>query len=114
MHLLWADAVDLNLVQFAGVAPCCDRESEHIPERKPEIIDQDLATCVRMPLGGIERGQEFVHITRAGIEIDFRTLRIHQSVEVPGIITCDELARIGCNISCLRCRQFIREQFCHQ
>src|SRR5262249_23931862 len=33
MHLLWADAVDANLVQFAGVAPCRDRESEHIPER---------------------------------------------------------------------------------
>src|SRR5215470_12903514 len=67
MHLLWADAVDENLVQFASVAPCRDRESEHIPERKAEIIDQDLATCVRMPLGGIERSQEFVHIMRAGI-----------------------------------------------
>src|SRR5258708_40370440 len=73
MQLLRADAVDPNLMQFAGVTPCRDRESKHIPERKPEIIDQHLATCVRMPLGGIERGQEFVHITRAGIEIDFLT-----------------------------------------
>jgi hypothetical protein len=55
VHLLWADAVDPNLVQFASVAPCRDRESEHIPERKPEIIDQDLPTCVRMPLGGPSR-----------------------------------------------------------
>jgi hypothetical protein len=50
-HLLRADAVDKNLVQFASVAPCRDRESEHIPERKAEIIDQDLATCVLLALG---------------------------------------------------------------
>src|SRR6266481_6087617 len=94
MHLLWTDAADPNLVQFASVAPRRDRESEHIPERKAEIIDQDLATCVRMPLGGIERGQEFVHIMSAGIEIDFLTSRLHESVEVLDIITCDEFARI--------------------
>src|SRR5258708_32272367 len=50
MHLLWTDAVDKNLLQFASVAPRRDRESEHIPKRKDQIIDQNLPPFLRVTL----------------------------------------------------------------
>src|SRR5215472_33799 len=62
MHLLRADAIDKNFTELPGVTPGADREREHVPERKAEIIDQNVATRRRMPVAGIARAQQFVEI----------------------------------------------------
>src|SRR5262249_53251220 len=46
-HVLRADAVDENFVQFAAVACSRQRQCEHVPEWKAEIVDQDLAPAPR-------------------------------------------------------------------
>src|SRR6516162_9061682 len=72
--ILRTDAVDQNLVELAELARTRHRERQHVPEWKAEIVDQDLASCIRMPLGRIERRQQIVEFAGARIKIDFDDL----------------------------------------
>jgi hypothetical protein len=58
------------------------RKRQHVPERKAEIIDQHLTARLRMPLGGIERGQQIVQVARARVEIDLGGQLRDQPVEL--------------------------------
>src|SRR5436190_6179908 len=69
MGILRTDAVDQNLVELAKLARARQRKRQHVPERKPEVIDQHLPARLRMPFGGVERGQQIVEGVRARVAI---------------------------------------------
>ncbi len=80
--VLRTDAVDQDLVELAKLARAGQRKRQHVPERKAEIVDQHLAARLRMPLGGIERGQQIVEVARARVEIDLGGQLRDQPVEL--------------------------------
>src|SRR5215216_7872874 len=89
--ILRADPVHQNLVQLAHLARADDREAEHVPERKAQVIDQHLAARIRMPRVGAHRRQELVEIARRRVEIDLGRKLVHQLVQV-GFMALDEPA----------------------
>src|SRR5262249_61358548 len=81
--ILGTDAVNQNLVvELAELARTRHRERQHVPEWKAEIVDQHLASCIRMPLGRIERRQQIVELAGAGIEIDFGGQSLDQAIDL--------------------------------
>ena len=93
-RVLRADAVDQNFVELADLLPARDREGQHVPERKAEIVDQHLAPRIGMPSGRIERRQQLVEVARAGIEIDLGGEPLDQEIELVAI-ALDERGGIG-------------------
>src|SRR5262245_17713190 len=83
--VLRADAVDQDLVELADLARAADRERQHVPERKAEIVDQHLAPRLRMPKRRIERAQQVIELAGRGVEPDLLPQLLDQPVELAGV-----------------------------
>ena len=92
-RVLRTDAIDQDLVELADLAGAGDRERQHVPERKAQIVDQHLAPRLRMPLVRIERSQQVVDIAGAGIKIDLDGEPLDQPIDLVAV-ALDERRRI--------------------
>src|SRR5215470_1895947 len=95
--VLRADAVDQDLVELAQLARAGDRKSQHVPERKAEIVDQHLAARLWVPLGRVQRGQQIVDLAGGGVESDLVRQFLDQQVD-PGEVLVDEFLGIGLQV----------------
>src|SRR5262249_37362841 len=113
MDVLRTDAVDQNLVELAQLARARHRERQYVPEWKAEIIDQHLASRIRMPLGRIERRQQIVELAGARIEIDLGGQSFDQPIDLVDVLL-HESRRKGFEMLDLRGRGRGRKRVRHQ
>src|SRR5262249_60555791 len=71
--VLRADAVDQDLVELVHLLRADDREGQHIPERKAEIIDQTFPARFGMPSGGVELRPQVVEVALASVKLYTRS-----------------------------------------
>src|SRR6516162_9396834 len=113
VDILRTDTVDQNLVELAELARTRHRERQHVPEWKAEIVDQHLASRIRMPLGRIERRQQIVELAGARIEIDLGGQSFDQPINLADVLL-HESRRKGFEMLDLRRRGRGRECVRHQ
>src|ERR1700722_9570074 len=82
LNVLRADAVDKNLVQFAGLVRGRHRKGENVPEGEAEIIHQHLAPCLRLPGGRVDGSEQLVEVTGAGGKVDFASKYFNKPVNL--------------------------------
>src|ERR1700738_4284417 len=86
-----ADSIDEDLPQLAVLTPTGNRKSEHVPERKAEIVDQHFPSGFRMPLGRIERGQKVIEIAGRGVQIDLLCQALDQRIDFVPLLVDEPL-----------------------
>src|SRR5262249_38310226 len=93
----------------ADLARTGDRKGQHVPERKAEIVDQHLAPRLRLPGGGVERGQEIVELAGRGVEPNFLAELLNKPVELVRVLL-DKALGVGRKVLDLPRRRRRRKQ----
>ena len=81
------------LVEFADLPRAHQREGQHVPERKTEIVHQHVAPRFAVPFIDVERCQQHVEVARRRIEIYLDRQPVDHPVDL-GAVTLDQPIRV--------------------